>query len=207
MILSSKGGVSPIGILGGIFDPVHYGHLAVAKLAREYFHLDKIFFIPAGRPAHKSTPCAHALHRLAMLKSGIGKIPGFEIWQGELRRKGPSYTIDTLRELQKQYPGAPLYFIIGSDNLTEIPQWHNFRAVLKCAVFCVAHRPGHSMRILPELASIRIKRFPGPEWNLSSTLVRQYLSAGYSCEYLLPPKVIEYIKKHGLYSGQLFRNE
>ena len=193
---------SPIGILGGIFDPVHYGHLAVAKLAQEHFLLNKIIFIPAGVPAHKSTPCASPEHRLAMLKLGIGKMPGFEIWEGELHRKGPSFTIDTLKELKKQYANAPFYFIIGSDNLKEIPQWRSFREILTLAVFCVAHRPGHSFQVPPELASIQMKQFPGPEWNLSSTMMRQYLSAGYSCDYLLPPKVIDYIKNHGLYSAK-----
>ena len=200
MIPSSAAPVSPIGILGGIFDPVHCGHLAAAKLARDYFRLDKIIFIPAGRPAHKSDPCASAYHRLAMLKLGVGEIPGFEIWQGELHRKGPSFTVDTLRELKKRYPGAPLYFIIGSDNLGEISSWHDYRAILKLAIFCVAHRPGHSMKIPAELTSIQMKNFPGPEWNLSSTMVRKYLSAGFPCDFLLPKRVIQYIKRHGLYS-------
>jgi nicotinate-nucleotide adenylyltransferase len=194
--------ISPIGILGGIFDPIHYGHLALAKLAQEYFNLNKIIFIPAGVPAHKSAPFASPEHRLAMLKLGIEEIPGFEIWQGELHRKGPSFTIDTLKELKKQYADAPLYFIIGSDNLNEISQWHRFREILTLAVFCVAHRPGHSMQVPPELASIQLKRFPGPEWKLSSTMMRQYLSTGYSCDFLLPSKVIDYIKKHGLYSAE-----
>jgi nicotinate-nucleotide adenylyltransferase len=190
---------SPIGILGGIFDPVHYGHLATAGLAREYFGLRKIIFIPAGTPPHKSAPCAPARHRLAMLKLGIANSPGFEIWPGELNRKGPSYTVDTLRELKRKYGGAPLYFIIGSDNLTEIPQWHDYTALLKLAIFCVAHRPGHSLRVPPKLTSMRMKTFPGPEWNLSSTMVRDYLAARHSCEFLVHPKVLGYIKKHGLY--------
>jgi nicotinate-nucleotide adenylyltransferase len=195
---------APIGILGGIFDPVHHGHLAAAQLARDYFHIDKIIFIPAGRPAHKSAPCANAEHRLAMLKLGIRSKPGFEIWQGELHRKGPSFTVDTLRELKKHYPSAPLYFIIGSDNLREIPLWRDFRAILKLALFCVAHRPGHSMRVPPVLVSMHMKPFPGPEWKLSSTMIREYVARGYSCESLLPPEVIGYIKRHALYSPSIY---
>ncbi len=192
---------SPIGILGGIFDPIHNGHLATANLARETFGLDKILFIPAGSPAHKSAPNANSKHRLAMLKLGIGTTPGFEIWQGELHRKGPSYTVDTLKELKNRYHETPLYFIIGSDNLREIPLWHNYRTILNLAVFCVAHRPGHSMCVPPELASIRLKEFPGPGWNLSSTKVREYLSDGHSCHFMLPSKVIDYIREHGLYTA------
>jgi nicotinate-nucleotide adenylyltransferase len=192
--------LSPIGIIGGIFDPIHNGHLACAKLAQEYFGLDKIIFIPAGIPAHKSSPSASSKHRLAMLKLGIESTPGFEIWQGELRRKGPSYTADSLKELKKRYHGAPLYFIIGSDNLKEIPLWHNYRTILELAVFCVAPRPGHSMIAPPELSSITMRKFPGPGWKLSSTMIREYLCSGHSCEFLLPPKVIRYIKMHGLYA-------
>jgi nicotinate-nucleotide adenylyltransferase len=191
---------APIGILGGIFDPVHCGHLATAKLAQEYFNLEKILFIPAGTPPHKRAPRAAAKHRLAMLELGIGKIPGFEIWKGELSRNGWSYTVDTLKELKKRHPRAPFYFIIGSDNIKEIPRWHNFRELLTLATFCVAHRPGHSMHIPPELAEMNLKPFPGPEWKLSSTMVRRYLAKGYSCDFLLPPKVLAYIKEHRLYS-------
>jgi len=190
---------APIGILGGIFDPIHYGHLATARLAQEYFHLEKVLFIPAGTPAHKSVPWAKPTHRLAMLDLGIGKTPGFELWKGEMYRKGPSYTIDTLKELKKRHHDAPLYFIIGSDNLREIPRWHNFKAILNLAVFCVAHRPGYSINIPPQLASMKVKSFPGPQWKLSSTMVREYLSRGFSCDYLLPPKVAKYIKDNGLY--------
>jgi nicotinate-nucleotide adenylyltransferase len=191
---------APIGILGGIFDPIHCGHLATAKLAQDYFNLEKILFIPAGTPPHKRAPYAAAEHRLAMLELGIEKTAGFEIWKGELARNGRSYTVDTLKELKKRHPDTPFYFIIGSDNIREIPRWHNFRELLKLATFCVAHRPGHSMEIPPELASIQLKPFPGPEWKLSSTMVRRYLASGYSCDFLLPPKVLAYIKRHRLYS-------
>jgi nicotinate-nucleotide adenylyltransferase len=190
---------APIGILGGIFDPLHFGHLAAARLAQEYFQLEKVLFIPAGTPAHKPTPTVSPEHRLAMLELGIEKTPRFEIWKGELNRRGPSFTIDTLNELKKQYP-TPFYFIIGSDNIKEIPQWHNFREILKLAVFCVTHRPGFSMTMPSMPAPLLVKPFPGPEWKISSTMVREYLSRGYSCDFLLPPRVLTYIKNYRLYS-------
>jgi nicotinate-nucleotide adenylyltransferase len=188
-----------IGILGGIFDPIHSGHLATAKLALDYFHLDKIYFIPAGMPPHKSNPHVAPEHRLAMLKAGISGIEKFEIWDGEIKRKGTSYTVDTLTELKKLHPCARFDFIIGSDNLSEIPLWREYKTIIKLATFCVTHRPGYSMKRPELLSSMRIKTFPGPEWKISSTLIREYLRLGFSCDYLLPSGVLEYIRQRGLY--------
>jgi nicotinate-nucleotide adenylyltransferase len=188
-----------VGILGGIFDPVHDGHLATAKLALDFFNLDTIYFVPAKTPAHKASPHASPLHRFAMLCHGIGTTKGFEVWDGEMKRPGPSYTVDTLKALKKRHPRSLLHFIIGSDNLMEIPLWHDYATILELAVFCVAHRPGHSLKVPRVLSSLKMKPFPGPEWNISSTMVRKYLARGYSCEFLLPAKVREYIREHGLY--------
>ena len=190
----------PLGVIGGTFDPVHYGHLATAKLAQDYFKLEQIYFIPASTPPHKSPPHSGPRHRLSMLKSAIKNIKGFEAWDGEIRRGGKSYSLDTLKTLTKSFPRTPIYFIIGSDNLKEIPLWHKYPELLKLATFCVAHRPGHSLKVPREIRAMRVKIFPSPEWKISSTMIREYLSKGYSCKYLLPPEVIEYIIKHGLYS-------
>jgi len=191
--------LSPIGILGGVFDPVHYGHLATARCALDYFKLDKILFIPAGTPPHKSLPRASAQHRHAMLSLAIEGHEQFEVWDGELRRPGASYTTDTLRRLKKIYPNHPLFFIIGSDNLREIPLWHEYRTVLSLAFFCITHRPGHSLTLPRKLSAMKRKNFPGPEWKISSTMVRDYLARGFSCDFLIPPKVLDYIDTHGLY--------
>jgi nicotinate-nucleotide adenylyltransferase len=190
---------SPVGILGGVFDPVHFGHLATAKLALDYFKLRTLYFVPAGTPPHKAAPYADAAHRIAMLSLAIEHSKGFHVWDGEILRGGNSYTIDTLRELKLHHPKAPLYFIIGSDNLLEIPLWHDYRAILNLCDICVAHRPGHSLRLPPELEGINVKSFPGPEWNISSSMVREYLSRGYSCDFLVPAKALDYIMAHGLY--------
>lgn len=189
----------PLGIIGGSFDPVHFGHLATARLALDYFKLKKIFFIPASTPPHKSAPRAGAGHRLAMLKRAIKGSKGFKVWDGELRRGGTSYTLDTLQTLIKFFPRAPLYFIIGSDNLREIPLWHKYPLLLELATFCVTHRPGHSLAVPHELKAMRLKIFPSPEWQISSSMIRDYLAKGYSCKYLLPDEVLEYICKKGLY--------
>jgi nicotinate-nucleotide adenylyltransferase len=189
----------PLGIIGGSFDPVHFGHLATARLALDHFGLRKLYFVPASIRPHKSLPHVSPVHRLAMLERAIKNTPAFEAWDGELRRGGESYTLDTLKTFTKSNPGAPIYFIIGSDNLKEIPLWHKYPELLKLATFCVAHRPGHSLKLPRELRSIRIKTFPSPEWKISSSMIRNYLSKGFSCEYLLPKEVLAYISKHGLY--------
>jgi nicotinate (nicotinamide) nucleotide adenylyltransferase len=189
----------PLGIIGGTFDPVHFGHLATAKLAQDYFKLEKIYFVPASTPPHKSLPHARPDHRLAMLRCACKNTRGFEVWDGEIRRGGKSYTLDTLKTFKKSFPQTPLCFIIGSDNLKEIPLWHKYPELLKLATFCITHRPGHSLEVPREIKSMRFKIFPSPEWKISSTMIRDYLAKGYSCKYLLPPEVLEYINKHRLY--------
>lgn len=191
---------TPIGILGGSFDPVHNGHLAIAQLACEYFKLDTVLFVPASIPPHKSdTVRGAASDRLAMLELAIGKNPSFEAWDIELRRPGKSYTVDTIELLQERYPDREPHFIIGSDNLKEIPTWHRYRRMLSLMTLCVTHRPGHSMQIPPQLGSARIRTFPSPEWALSSSQVRGLLKRGHCCRYLLPDKVLDYIKNQALY--------
>jgi nicotinate-nucleotide adenylyltransferase len=188
-----------VGIVGGIFDPVHNGHLAIAALARDYFGLTKVLFIPSGRPPHKSRVTAPAADRLAMLRLAVRNEPAFAVWDGELRRKGISYTFDTLRKLTEEFAGRPVYFIVGSDNLQEITTWRRWRDVLAMVTLCVAHRPGYPLKVPQPLAGTRIRIFPSPEWGVSATMVRQYLAQGCSCRHLLPEAVAEYISKRKLY--------
>jgi len=194
---------APLGILGGIFDPVHNGHCAAACLARDYFNIDKVYLIPSGIPPHKScSVTASARHRLAMLKRAVQGSTSLLVWDEEIRRPGISYTVDTIRQIKKRHPSTPLYFIIGSDNLVEIPTWHDYRQILSSVVLCVAHRPGHSLKVPRELGIKEILTFPSPEWSVSSTMIRHYLGLGYSCDYLLPLSVARYIKRHGLYGKE-----
>ena len=189
----------PTGVLGGIFDPVHNGHLAVAALARDFFGLDKVLFIPSGTPPHKSsTVCASSSDRLSMLKIALKDDPGAVIWDKEICRPGISYTIDTLYELSKQIKG-PVYFIIGSDNLREIITWHKYQEILELVTLCVAHRPGSPVFIPDSLKKAKLHRFPSPEWGISSTMIRTYIHKGYSCRHLLPDGVVDYIVDKGLY--------
>jgi nicotinate-nucleotide adenylyltransferase len=188
-----------LGIIGGSFDPIHFGHLATARLAKDFLRLEKIYFVPASTPPHKGKPYATPTHRLAMLRLAIKNTKGFEAWDGEIRRGGKSYTLDTLKLFMQSYSPARLFFIIGSDNLKEIPLWHRYAELSKLADFCVAHRPGHSLKVPGELQSMHIRIFPSPEWKLSSTMIRNYLRQGYSCEHLVPSEVLDYIKRHKLY--------
>lgn len=192
--------VQPIGVLGGIFDPVHSGHLSAAQLAAEHFNCIKILFVPSGVPPHKlNSVTASARDRLAMLELALAGNDRAEIWKNELLRGGISYTIDTLEELATVYPGVPIHFIIGADNLHEIHTWHRYREILGKVVLCVTERPGYSMDIPETLGGATIRTFPSPQWGLSSSELRLLLARGYSGKYLLPESVHEYIMKTGLY--------
>lgn len=191
---------SPIGILGGSFDPVHCAHCAIAQLALEHFALEKVYFIPAYIPPHKRVSVAvSARHRLAMLRRAIRGNRAFCIWDGELKRKGVSFTVDTLHELKKLHPDSQFYFIIGSDNIPEMLTWKKYKTIIKMTTLCVTHRPGHSMRIPPEMSRAKIATLPSPEWGISSSMIRSYLTGNISCRYMLPDAVVDYIQKNKLY--------
>ncbi len=192
----------PLGIFGGTFDPVHNGHLAVIALAMEYFKLQDLIVIPAGLPPHKdSTVHASAQDRLNMLAIGLNGLCCAQIWDGEICRDGFSYTADTLDALRQQYVSRPFYFIIGSDNLTQIVTWNNYQKIIEMVTFCVASRPGFDTQIPPELSDADIKMFPSPEWGLSSSAIRSFFKQGYSCNYLLPDEVLRYIRRNKLYAA------
>jgi nicotinate-nucleotide adenylyltransferase len=192
-----------IGILGGIFDPVHFGHLAIAQLAYEHFKLKKVFFIPAGIPPHKSESVTEsATHRLTMLNLAIKSNNAFCLWNEEIKQEGFSFTVDTLHTFKNLYPDSDFYFIIGSDNLFEILTWRNYKTIIKMVTLCVAHRPGYSMRIPQELSRAEVIAFPSPEWGISSTKIRTYIAENISCRYLMPRSVVDYIRKNKLYKKE-----
>ena len=188
-----------IGILGGVFDPVHFGHLSVAVLARESFGLDEVVFIPSGAPPHKSSVTASPDDRLSMLRLALSGVDGCTVWEGEIRRAGYSYTIDTLKELGSIYGVDRFYFIIGTDNLPEIHKWRSAAEVISKVILCVAKRPGHDIIRTEALAPADIREFLGPEWGASSTMLRDYMKSGCSCKFLIPDAVLGYIKEKGLY--------
>lgn len=189
-----------IGILGGSFDPVHIAHCAIAQLAYEHFALKKVYFVPAYIPPHKrETVTVSARHRLAMLRRAIKRKRAFCVWDGELKRRGVSFTVDTLHELKKRHPESQFYFIIGSDNIFEILTWRKYKTIIKMVTLCITRRPGYSMRIPPELSEAKVVTFPSPEWGMSSSMIREYLTMNISCRYMLPDEVLEYIQRNRLY--------
>lgn len=192
-----------IGILGGSFDPVHLGHLAVARLAYEDLGLEHILFIPNRIPPHKQlTVHASATQRLHMLTLACQQASPFHIWEGEIQREGPSYTVDTLSILHRTYPDTEFYFIIGTDNLSEIPTWHRYNDILSQVTLAVTDRPGYPFRVPEQLSRARIVRFTSPQWGVSSTEIRRLRIQGFSCRYLIPESVRTYIDSENLYQQE-----
>lgn len=199
---------TPLGILGGVFDPIHSGHLAVATMAKEFFKLETVLFIPSGTPPHKNSVSASSNQRLEMLKIAVSDLPWAQIWDKEITKNGYSYSFDTISELQAVFK-KPLYFIVGADNLNEIPAWYRFQELLSMITLCVTRRPGYDETRIPEsLKRATFKWFPSPEWGISSSMIRTLLLEGFSCRYLIPDKVIDYIREYQLYcSGTITCDE
>ncbi|MCL2688750.1 MAG: nicotinate-nucleotide adenylyltransferase [Chitinispirillia bacterium] len=191
-----------IGILGGVFDPVHFGHLSIAELAKSSFGLEQVIFVPAGIPPHKQGVTTSAPHRLKMLELAVKDLPYFTIWEGEVKKNGCAYTVDTISELSAEYPNAKLHFIIGADNLSEILTWHYSDEILNRVTLCAAKRPGYDIARPGALKNADIETFDSPEWGLSSTILRKYLKNGISCKFLAPDAVLAYVKENGLYGQQ-----
>ncbi|MDE2346624.1 MAG: nicotinate-nucleotide adenylyltransferase [Gammaproteobacteria bacterium] len=200
-----------IGIFGGSFDPVHFGHLRPALEILQALSLDEIRFIPAGQPPLRQPPVATASQRLQMLRLAVVDEPRFIVDDREIRRNAPSYTVDTLGELRREYPGDPLTLMLGTDAYLSLPQWRQWRKIYELAHIVVAHRPGWKIPGEAELADmIRERRTELPadlsrqlagrilfqqvtQINISSTQVRATIAAGGDPRYLLPDSVRELI--------------
>jgi len=135
-----------------------------------------------------------------MLCLAVRDEPSFMVWDGEIRRKGISYTVDTIRKLAHDFPDSSFYFIVGSDNVREIKTWRRWRDVLAMVTLCVAHRPGYSITIPASLNIGRIEKFPSPEMSVSSTMIRECCARGQSYRHLVPEAVGEYIYIRKLYA-------
>jgi len=189
-----------IGIFGGSFDPPHLAHLIAGELAVEEFGLAKMLYIPAGiSPLKQAEHRTSAEHRLAMIKLAIAGNSHFEVSDLELQRPGPSYTIDTLHELRKQYPMQEFYLFIGFDNLMSFERWKDPEGILTEAKVIAMARPGSSRNKLPVQFADRAQIFDIPLLDTSSTLVRDRIHAGKSVRYMIPEAVEEYILKNNLY--------
>ncbi len=187
------------GIFGGTFDPVHLGHLLVASDLRSTLSLERILFVPAASPPHKRSPSASFVHRLAMLELAISDWPGLEICSLEAERPGPSYTVDTLRELRACSRDS-LYLIVGYDQYQEISTWHEPEELSRLARIVVASRPGFGRPPLyPGHNPQRVKFVDTIAVDISAAAIRFRLTQGKSIRYLVPSPVWHYIVRHQIY--------
>ena len=194
-----------IGVFGGTFDPIHMGHLVVSDDARAALELDKVLFIPAGQPWFKSyRQMTESHHRLAMVRLAVESNPHFDVVDIEIRRSGPSYTVDTLAELCDQYEGAEFVVILGVDALREIDRWYQPRRLFEMASVVGMARPGASLdpsvlnAAIPG-ASSRMQLVDSTLVDISGTEIRERVAAGRSIRYRVPATVERYISEHGLY--------
>lgn len=203
----------PIGIYGGTFDPVHYGHLRTVEEVCQNVKLARLYFVPTAVPPHRPVPATSADHRLAMLELAIGDNALFAIDMGELDGSGPSYTINTLRRMRAKYGDRPLCLLVGSDAFADIEQWHQWDQLLAFAHIVVMQRSGYRL-VLPSWAiavevhdpSLLAARVQGAVYvqavapqAMSATAIRKIIADGGAPTDMLPPAVWDYIVEHGLY--------
>lgn len=215
---------APIGIIGGTFDPVHYGHLRLAEEIGEKLKLDEIRFIPAGTPPHRGAPRVAAAHRLEMVRLATAGNSRFTVDEREVRRAGPGYTYDTLAGLRAEAGGSrPLVLLLGADAFLEFATWHRWHEVFGLAHIAVAHRPGfpperwgermpqplareYEARLVRQPLATHLQPaggiavVPFTALDISATAIRDMLEAGASPRYLLPSSVLDYIQQHQLYA-------
>ena len=184
-----------LGILGGTFDPIHLGHVAAARAAMECADLDRVLFVPAGVPPHRSATVADARQRAEMTRLAVQGDKRFEVSDIEVRRQGPSYTVDTLRELHRLHPGDELFLILGWDAAKLLSTWHEPDEVRKLASLIIVTRPGSGA---PTGTSDIVCERPTPD--VSASLLRRRLARGQPTTDMLAPAVAAYVAAQGLYA-------
>lgn len=187
-----------IGVFGGTFDPMHIGHLAIARAARDQAGLDRVLFVIAANPPHKNDAITPADIRLEMAEAAIAHEPGLELSRIELDRPGPSYTADTLKRLHAQMPGAGFYFILGYDSALDLPKWRDPEAILAQATLLVAPRPDRRTPLPPMLAG-HCQLLRMNDYKISSSEIREQLKQGRNMDNWLPAPVAALIREKGLY--------
>ncbi|HHT73470.1 MAG TPA: nicotinate-nucleotide adenylyltransferase [Firmicutes bacterium] len=200
------------GVMGGTFDPVHYGHLVTAEAARREFGLERVVFLPSGAPPHKDpTGVTDAEHRYMMTVLATLSNPHFDVSRVDIDREGVTYTVDSLRILREIYgESTELYFITGADAILEIVSWKDPEKLLELAHFIGATRPGFSLDRVPQSTQEWLSHHPErvhmikvPALAISSTDIRERVRTGNSIRYLVPEPVEHYIKRHNLYKHNL----
>ena len=211
--------MKPIGIFGGTFDPIHYGHLRTAFELLQALHFEEVRFVPCGDPPHRGLTFAPAALRLDMVRLATRDEPGFVVDDRELRRAGPSYSVDTLDSLRKEFPGRSLCLITGMDAFLGLPTWHRWDEILDFAHIIVAHRPGWRAPDEGALGEILAKRRTENQKDLhdkrkgsiyvhavtqleiASTEIRSLVAGGYDPRYLMPDSVRDAIIESSCYTN------
>ena len=191
-----------VGLLGGTFDPIHLGHLRAAETAREGLGLERVAFVPAGVPPHRTDGLAAAGDRYTMACLAAAFHPAFDVWDVELKRSGPSYTVDTLAALREERPEDDLVLLVGSDTWPEMTTWHEPERLFSLAEVAVLDRPGEATLSVeaPFPGARGVGRVDGPTLPISATMIRERLRQGRSVRYLVPGPVADFIAKRGLYA-------
>lgn len=197
-ITDDESSVRRIGVMGGTFDPIHHGHLVAASEVAMVFQLDEVIFVPTGRPWQK-VAVSPSEHRYLMTVIATASNPRFTVSRVDIDREGPTYTIDTLRELRAQYPDDELFFISGADAVEQILQWKDVDELWELAQFVGVSRPGHELS-LSGLSGEHLSLLEVPALAISSTDCRSRVAHGHPVWYLVPDGVVQYIAKHRLYT-------
>ena len=185
--------------MGGTFDPIHHGHLVAASEVAQHFELDEVVFVPTGLPYQKRE-VTEGEHRYLMTVIATASNPRFTVSRVDIDRDGPTYTIDTLRDLQLHYPESDFYFISGADAIAQMQDWKDIEEAWDVAHFVAVTRPGHALS-LSGLPTEHVSQLEIPALAISSTDCRARVRSGSPVWYLVPDGVVQYIAKHGLYRG------
>ena len=197
--------------MGGTFDPIHHGHLIMARAAAERLNTLKVILIPSAQPPHKANLAISAAEdRLEMARRAIQEEPLFEVSDCELKRPGPSFTLETVRYFHQQYPQNQLYWLIGADSISELAGWYHIEQLADECLIVTAARPGFNPQetqtlksMLTDLQMQRLRQniLATPQVDISATQIRRRIRQNQSVRYLTPPAVIDYIKHQHLYSS------
>ncbi len=209
--MASETGKRKIGIFGGTFDPIHYGHLIIGQLALEVCKLDELYFVPAGNPPHKVTDdVTETIHRLRMVRLAASPHSQFRVCDYEINRTNPSYTVHLLNYFRKQFPEEELYFVMGADSFRELELWYHYKELFSMARLVVINREGSDTLSLEERAIHYKKDFKavitlitGIHLDVSSSMLRQRIGSQQSIKHLTPKDVEHYINEKQLYQKQV----
>lgn len=196
-----------IGLFGGTFDPIHYGHLNAAWQSLQTLALEQVWFIPNHLPPHRARPQASAVQRVAMIELAIADIQAFQVNRVEVDKNKPSYTIDTLIALQQHHADAEFYWLMGNDSFNSLPSWHRWQEISRYARLIVLTRPGHPLKISPELeawlsqAGNQVKSVAITELNIASTDIKQQFQLKQVPRFLLPDAVLDYCQQQQIYQS------